>query len=317
MKPELFRLFDVGAPAYLLLLLFGFMLATAMGAFLTRAEGHDPDIFVDLGISMLIWGIVGARLLHVFADGFFMDYVHLCTDPSKVAWSISKAECVSTRVDGVWDLAANACHPKERDCLRWANFTAGGLTFYGGLILATIRAIYKLRPTTLGFWGAADVSSVGIPLGLALGRLGCLLGGCCFGSISDAPWALRFPGWSDASRMQAKQGLLSAASMPSLHVHPTQIYESLMSLTVAAWCLFVAFPRKRFAGHAFVQFAGLYAVGRFVIEIWRNDDRGGGLGLSTSQWVSVWLLLFAMTTYVIRRRTALVNASANAVIDLP
>lgn len=307
MKPEFFRVFEIAAPSYLIALLFGFMVATAMGALLTRAGGHDPDIFVDLGISMLIWGVVGARLLHVVADGFFMDYVHLCTDPSKVAWTIGKAECLSARVEGVWDVAAGVCHPKERDCLRWANFTAGGLTFYGGLILATGRAYFKLRRTSLGFWGAADVASVGIPLGLAMGRLGCLLGGCCFGSVSSVPWALRFPAWSDASRAHVKQGLLGAASMPSLHVHPTQIYESLMSLAVAGWCLFVAFPRKRFGGHAFVQFAGLYAVGRFVIEIWRDDDRGGGMGLSTSQWVSVWLLLFAFVTYLLRRRSVLVH----------
>ncbi len=317
MRPELFRLFDVGAPAYLLALLFGFMLATAMGAFLTRAQGHDPDIFVDLGISMLIWGVVGARLLHVLADGYLMDYVHLCTDPAKVAWLIPKSECLSMRVDGLWDAATNACHPKERDCLRWANFTAGGLTFYGGLILATVRAYYKLCPTTIGFWGAADVASVGIPLGLAMGRLGCLLGGCCFGSVSSLPWGLSFPAWSDASRTHVKQGLLGAVSMPSLHVHPTQIYESLMSLAVAGWCLFVALPRKRFGGHAFVQFAALYAIGRFAIEFLRDDDRGGGLGLSTSQWVSVWLLLFAVVTYAFRSRSSLAAIVASKVEEQP
>lgn len=305
MRPELFRLFDVGAPAYLLALLFGFMMATAMGALLTRASGHDPDIFVDLGISMLIWGIIGARLLHVIADGYFMDYVHLCTDPSKVSWNISKAECLSTRVDGLWDAAAAACHPKERDCLRWANFTAGGLTFYGGFILAMARAVYKLRATTLGFWRTADIAAVGIPLGLALARLGCFLGGCCFGSRTDVAWAVSFPAWSDASRAHVKQGVLGVASLPSLPVHPTQIYESVASLLVAGWCLFVALPRKRFDGHVFVQFAALYAFARFTIEFWRDDDRGGGFGLSTSQWVSIWLLVFALVTYLYRRRSGL------------
>ena len=39
-------------------------------------------------------GVIGARVLHVFADGYFWDYVHLCTDPGRVEWKLSQAECL-------------------------------------------------------------------------------------------------------------------------------------------------------------------------------------------------------------------------------
>ena len=73
-------------------------------------------------------------------------------------------------------------------------------------------------------------------------------------------------------------------------VHPTQIYESAASLAIAALCLYVVHPRKRYDGQVFLVFVVLYAAARFVIEYFRDDDRGGLVGLSTSQWIGVALV---------------------------
>src|SRR3954465_13748028 len=132
MRPELFRLFDVGFPSYFVLLLPGFLFATARGILWARRIGQNPDVIVDLGIAMLLAGVAGGRILHVLADGYFWDYVHLCTDPLQVDVRVAHEEC-ATRVAGVWDSAKNVCHP-GRDCLGWAKFWAGGLTYYGGFI---------------------------------------------------------------------------------------------------------------------------------------------------------------------------------------
>src|SRR6266568_2514937 len=99
MRPELFKLplpagFDVGVPAYFLLLLTGFLFATTCGALWARRIGKNPDVIVDLGLACLLAGVAGGRILHVLADGYFMDYVHLCTDPSKVDWHVEQAQCV-------------------------------------------------------------------------------------------------------------------------------------------------------------------------------------------------------------------------------
>lgn len=301
MRPELFRLFDVGFPSYFVLLLSGFVFATGLGVMWARRIGQNPDVIVDLSLAMLLSGVVASRLLHVFADGYFMDYVHLCTDPSKVAWPLERAECLSPRYQGVWDEAARACHPSHSDCFAWAKFWAGGLTYYGGFIGATLAAIVLLKRDKFPFWKAADMAGFAIPIGLAFGRMGCLLAGCCFGSRCDLPFALSFPPKSPASEAQAKLGDLPTAHAWSLPVHPTQIYESAFSLAIAAFCLYVVLPRKRYDGQVFVAFMVLYPVARFLVEILRRDARGGALGLSTSQLIGLLLVVAAAVIHVLRR----------------
>ena len=144
-----------------------------------------------------------------------------------------------------------------------------------------------------------------MPLGLAFGRMGCLLAGCCFGSECDLPWAMSFPPRSPASEQQFKAHLLGSMSAWSHPVHPTQIYESAASLAIAAACLFLVQPRKRYDGQVFAAFLVLYAVARFLLEILRRDDRGALLGLSTSQLIGVALVLAAGVIHYQRGRARL------------
>ncbi len=290
MQGRLFTLFDTGFPSYFVLLLLGFVFATAMGALWARRLGHNPDVIVDLGVAMLIAGVVGARLLHVIADGHFMDYVHLCTDPSKVDWLVTEQQCVAADYGGIWDAARKVCHPAERDCFRWAEFWAGGLTYYGGFIGASLWAVRQLRVDRFPFWRAADMAGLVVPIGLGFGRMGCLLAGCCFGRPTPLAPGLSFPSNSPASEAQFKVGLLKSPLEPSLAVHPTQVYESLGCLLIAALLILYWHGRKRYDGHVFVMFVSLYAALRFVLEFWRDDERGGFLGLSTSQLIGVAML---------------------------
>ena len=113
---------------------------------------------MDLGLAMLLAGVVGARLLHVFADGYFWDYVHLCTDPSKVIWPVERADCLSAAYGGVWDAAAGVCHPSAPDCFAWAKFWGGGLVYYGGFLGASAAAWILLKHDAFPFWKAADMA---------------------------------------------------------------------------------------------------------------------------------------------------------------
>lgn len=302
MRPELFRLLEVGFPSYFVLLLSGFVFATGLGVLWARRIGLSGDVVVDLGLAMLLAGVAGARVLHVLADGYFWDYVHLCTDPSLVDWPLDRAECLSSTYDGVWDSARAVCHPKASDCFAWAKFWAGGLTYYGGFFGATAAAVWLLRRDRFPFWKAADMAGFTIPLGLAFGRMGCLLAGCCFGAETSLPWGLSFPPRSPASEAQAKLQVLESARMWSHAVHPTQIYESAASLAVAAVCLHVVHPRKRYDGQVFVASLALYAAARFIVEILRRDARGGALGLSTSQLIGVALIGVAGGLHVLLSR---------------
>lgn len=304
MRPELFQVLDVSFPAYFVLLVTGFTFATAVAVLHARRFGLNPDVIVDLSLASLLLGVIGGRIFHVLFDGYFWDYVHLCTDPSKVDWPVGKTVCASERYRGVWDAAKGVCHPAERMCFRWAEFWAGGLVYYGGLVFATVGAIVLLRRDRFDVWKAADLSGPGIALGLGFGRIGCLLAGCCFGSPGAGPLSLVFPRHSPASESQAKAKLLASASLPSLPVLPAQVYESLASFLVAATCIAWVQGRKRYDGEVFLWFLGLYGVARFAIEFLRADDRGSAAGLSTSQLISLALIGGALVAHRMRLATA-------------
>lgn len=321
MRPELFKLLDylapsytIGAPSYFVLLLTGFLFATAVGAIWARRIGQDPDVIVDLGLACLLAGVVGGRLLHVIADGHFWDYVHLCTDPSQVDWKIPRDQCFDPKPGAcsfsgvdltwmncssghVWDAAKGVCHPnpqttldKVSACMSWAKFWAGGLTYYGGFIGASAAAVWLLRRDRFPVWKACDMAGMVVPLGLGFGRMGCLLAGCCYGVRTDSALGLSFPGGSPASEAQFRAGELARVRDWSHAVHPTQIYESAVSIAIAALLLLYLHPRKRYDGQVFAAFIALYAIGRFVLELWRDDERGGLIGLSTSQLIGLALV---------------------------
>jgi phosphatidylglycerol:prolipoprotein diacylglycerol transferase len=277
-------------PSYFVLLLTGFLFATLMGAVWAKRIGQNPDVIVDLGLAMVLAGVAGGRLLHVLADGYLMDYVNLCIDHTKVDWVITQAQCKSAEYGGTWDFAKQVCHPKEADCWAWARFYSGGLTYYGGFAAASLAAWFLLRADKFPFWKAADMAGMVVPIGLGFGRMGCLLAGCCFGKPWSSSLAVHFPANSPASEAQWKAGQLPSALLESLPVHPTQLYESLSSFAIAAYLILHLHGRKRYDGQVFLAFVGLYSVVRFVIEFVRADDRGGLLGLSTSQVVGIALV---------------------------
>jgi phosphatidylglycerol---prolipoprotein diacylglyceryl transferase len=309
---RLFTLFDTPAPSYFVLIFVGFVFATSMGALWAKRVGQNPDVIVDLGLVALLAGFAGSRLLHVFADGQLMDYVHMCTNPALVDWFITQAECANPDTGGVWDAARGVCHPSEPNCFAWAQFWNGGFTFYGGFIGATLAAYWLFKRDRFPFWKAVDMGGMMVPIGLGFGRLGCLLSGCCFGVHSDGPLALVFPPNSDASVWQAKHDLLANPFLPSLPVEPTQLYESLGAFLISAFGILYFHERKRYDGHVFVMFLGCYGVLRFCIEFLRQDDRGGFFGLSTSQWISVGILAAAFALHRFRGTPPTSRAAATA-----
>jgi phosphatidylglycerol:prolipoprotein diacylglycerol transferase len=237
--------------------------------------------------------------LHVLADGYFWDYVHLCTNPSLVAWPVPRSECLN-ELSGMWDAQAAVCRPKQADCWAWAQIWGGGLTFYGGLIAATAAAFWLFRRDRFPFWKGVDMGGMMVPIGLGFGRMGCFLAGCCFGKPSDAPWAVAFPPFSPASEAQELAGLLPHKDLASLAVHPTQLYEAAAAFLIAAVGILYVHGRKRYDGAVFAVFIGGYGMMRFVLELWRADARGGFAGLSTSQWIGLLMVGLALGIHRLR-----------------
>ncbi|MCC6874742.1 MAG: prolipoprotein diacylglyceryl transferase [Sandaracinaceae bacterium] len=292
-------LLDEPIPAYFAMMMVAFVVTIGIGVRWAKQSGLDHEVVIDLGLASLIWGVAGARILHVFVDGYFWDYVHLCTDPAQVSWQITQAQCAHPDVNGIWDAAARVCHPREGDCFAWAKFWQGGVVWYGGLLGATAYDMYFLRKNKFPIGKTIDMAGMVLPLGVFFGRLGCWFGGCCYGLPSDHWSAVSFPPWSPASEAQYRAGILSTPGTWSQAVLPTQLYEAIGCLAIAAFCMFAVHPRKRFDGQVFCVSMILYALVRFGLEIVRDDDRGIFLGVSTSQWIALafvgvmaWLWVF-------------------------
>ena len=156
---------------------------------------------------------------------------------------------------------------------------SGGV-FYGGLILAIAVAFWYIAKHRLPFWTTCDVFAPGIALGHVTGRLGCLAAGCCYGRPTDVPWAIVFTNPLAAANVGTPLGI---------PLHPTQLYEAGAELLILVVLLGTERKGKQFAGRTFWAYIFLYAVSRFIIEMYRGDPRGEVLGFSTSQFISLVL----------------------------
>jgi phosphatidylglycerol:prolipoprotein diacylglycerol transferase len=170
---------------------------------------------------------------------------------------------------------------------------AGGV-FYGGLIAAVGVALWYIGRIGLPLWTTCDVFAPGIALGHVVGRLGCYFAGCCYGKPTDVPWAITFTDPFAASNV---------GTPLNVPLHPTQLYEAGAEGLILALLLATESKGRPFPGRTFWLYMLLYAVSRFVIEVFRGDDRGMVLMFSTSQFISIILapLAVGMLVYLSRR----------------
>jgi phosphatidylglycerol:prolipoprotein diacylglycerol transferase len=171
---------------------------------------------------------------------------------------------------------------------------SGGV-FYGGLILAIAVAFWYIGKHRLPFWTTCDVFAPGIALGHVTGRLGCFAAGCCYGRPTDVSWAVIFTNPDAAANVGTPLGI---------PLHPTQLYEAGAELLILGLLLATEKKGRPFPGRTFWAYMFLYAVSRYIIEIYRGDPRGEFLGMSTSQFISVVLapLSLAMLIWLSRTR---------------
>jgi len=173
---------------------------------------------------------------------------------------------------------------------------SGGV-FYGGLILAVVVALWYIRRVGLPLWTTCDVFAPGIALGHVIGRFGCLFAGCCYGKPTTMPWGITFTDQFAAANVG------TPLDRP---LHPTQLYEAGAELLILVFLLTTERKGRPFAGRTFWLYMLLYAVSRYIIEIFRGDERGTVGIFSTSQFISLILapLAIVMLVYLARRKEA-------------
>jgi len=164
---------------------YGLMLLTAIVAgvvlVMLRCEkiGVTRDQITQLAFWMMLCGIAGARIFYVVqkSDQFFPDGISLSAIP------------------------------------RIINMTQGGLVVYGSLIGGSLAGLIFFKINQLPVWKTADLIAPGMVLGLAIGRIGCLMNGCCYGGVcsNDYP-AVTFPAGSPPYMRQLETGDLLGIS---------------------------------------------------------------------------------------------------------
>ena len=239
---------------------YGVMLlvAAAAGTWLSiirgRRMGFDADTILALGTEVFLWGLVGARLFYVleYHEQFF-------------GAGTSLGESLT----------------------RIVNIAGGGLVVFGSLPTAALAAWRFAARRGLPLARIADCVVPGMLLGLAIGRVGCFLNGCCFGGPCDLPWAVRFPEGT------APAAMYPAAAGGSVPLHPAQLYAAIDAAILAA--IAVAYtPLARRDGEVFALVLTLHPISRILLEIIRVDESPAlGTPLSISQLMSLALLALA------------------------
>ena len=248
MFPILFKLGPLTLHTYGFFVALGFLLALTWTHRESLRRGLDPEIFHDLFFYVVIAALIGARFFYVV-----LNFSYFRNEPLAAL--------------RLWE---------------------GGLVFYGGFLTAVPVFIWRIRRWQKPVLEILDVAAPALVLAQAVGRLGCLSAGCCYGKPCDSGLAITF---SDP------------LSFAPLHqsLHPTQIYHLLANLSIFLFLVIVSRRSVR-RGALVVGYLVLYGALRFTIEFWRGDPRGFLAGFSTSQWISAGLVISGILLWLFKVR---------------
>ncbi|MBF0331314.1 MAG: prolipoprotein diacylglyceryl transferase [Candidatus Omnitrophica bacterium] len=232
--------------SYGLMLALAVMVASFLASDQARQQGLSKDDIYDLAFWVVLWGILGARLFYIL-----LNTGYFLQNPLEIVM-----------------------------------LQKGGLAWQGSLVAGIISGIVFIRRRKMPLLIVLDIVAPFIALGHAIGRIGCLFNGCCYGK----PWAygLYFPVWNE-------------------RLHPTQIYMVIGELvaffilrrlqTSAAW-------GRQPAGRLFMFYLMLSSLERFIVEFFRADHDVLWGGLSIFQYVCAGIIAAAIIVNVNLQRKA-------------
>jgi phosphatidylglycerol:prolipoprotein diacylglycerol transferase len=235
MDPVAFHVFGRPIYWYGVMVALGFLAGITHWTRIAKREGWPPQYGSDIGLWIMIGGIVGARVAYVIAN--WSEY-------AAAPWTIFR-------------------------------FDQGGLVYYGGFIGATLAVVLFARRRGKPVLTMGDYAIGGLPLGHAIGRIGCFINGCCFGSETTCP---------------------VHATLDGVNRHPVQLYESVVNVVIYVLLLH-AWPRRQRDGRILAVYLLLYPATRFLLEFLRGDVRLHGLGLTVAQLLSLALFAIGMALW--------------------
>lgn len=236
MHPVLFRLGDFPLYTYGLVMAIAFVIGGLLAIHLGRRRGYDPVFTSDVVLWSILIGLLGARV--AFAVQNLDEYL--------------------------------------QEPLLFLNFRRGGIAIQGGMLAGFGTAAWLFARRAGSARDGLDILAAPTLLGMALGRVGCVLHGCCHGKVCQVPWGLVYP---------------ETTGLGSLPRHPVQFYEMGLDLLLMGFVLWV-FLRARFAGQAFWLAFGGYGLIRLLTEFFREGGTAGPL--TPAQWLSVLFLALGL-----------------------
>lgn len=231
MYPIICKIGPFNIYSYGLMLAIAFLVGVTLTVLQAKREDTNPDVIFNLCFLAFISGIIGARLFYIIEN---------------VAYYFK--------------------NPIEIIMLQ-----QGGLSWFGGLLSGLFFGSVYLKKKKLTIYRILDLISPFIALSQAIGRVGCLLNGCCFGHIS-------------------KIGIYF--KVHKLVLFPTQIYSSLALIFIFIILRFLQ-DRPHKEGGIFFAYLTLYSIKRFFIEFLRADNAIILFGLTLFQIMSIAIFCFS------------------------
>ncbi|WP_257158487.1 prolipoprotein diacylglyceryl transferase [Corynebacterium cystitidis] len=245
--------------AYALFIVIGILVALWLTLRRYRAKGGDPDVVWDAAIVAVPAGIIGGRLYHVITD--YDKYF----GPGK----------------NLWDAF---------------NIAGGGLGIWGAVALGGVAVWILFRVKKLPLGPFADAVAPGIIVAQAIGRLGNWFNQELYGRPTDVPWALDiYYRVDEAGNFAPLTGQSTGEVIAS--VHPTFLYELVWNLLVFVFLLWAERKWRLGHGRVFALYVVGYTLGRFWIELLRDDTANMILGLRVNTWVSAIVFIVALIVF--------------------
>lgn len=240
MHPIILKLGPLTIHSYGVMIALSFAIGTLLAVRRAEARGIPGEKITDLSLLILVAAMVGARILYVIPH-----WGEFSKDPIDVL--------------RIWE---------------------GGLTLFGGVLLAVASSYVFVRRERLSWAKVADSCAVPLALGLGIARIGCFLNGCCHGRPTDGPLGIVFP-----------EDSVAHGVFPGQAVVPTQLFESAFGFFLLGVLLAVERRKPRDGVSILVVLIG-YSTFRFLVDFLRYYEGSmlvtlGGVALSVNQVLSL------------------------------
>jgi len=243
MHPDLFSIGPLTLHTYGLLIAIGFIIGLMVAIRTGKGHGINSQQIMDMSFLLIISGIIGSRIAYIL-----MNFSYYLANPVDIF--------------KLWQ---------------------GGLVFSGGLLVAIVVIFFYIKHHNFNMLQMGDIFAPSIAIGQAIGRIGCLMAGCCYGRETSVPWSVIF----------TNPKSLAPLNIP---LHPTQLYDSLGNFIIFLIIVILS-ARKKFNGQVFLWFLILHSTARLFVERFRGDDRGifPGTGWTMTQFIAILILMSSIS----------------------